>query len=299
VITYPRVRDYFVHHWKGELSLPVSYWINGTVAGLGVVAVMTAAGNALAELSTPQWILVGVCAIWTLATIFTVWQLVGIWRSAGQYRKRRGNAFWSFAARAAVVFGSLASLNQLFAVAAPGIFELTKIVRGDEDYGPYQLRVLNSGIELALEGPIKFGLPEEVDLLLRANPRINTIHLTSKGGRINPARKLRKLIVERGLKTYVSTECESACTFAFVGGAERLISSSAKLGFHQPHFPGLMPYQARLETRADEVYMASRGVNRTFIERAFSTDSSTMWYPSRTELFEAKFVDRLADLNDL
>lgn len=128
MISYPRVRDYFVRHWEGELSLPVSYWINGTVVGLGVVSVMTVAGNALAELSTATWILIGVCIIWTLVAVLTVWQLVGIWRSAGQYRKRGGSAFWSLAARAAVVFGTLTSLNQLVVVAAPGIFELTQIV---------------------------------------------------------------------------------------------------------------------------------------------------------------------------
>src|SRR5215470_18928631 len=33
-----RKRNYFIRHWRGELSLPVSYWLNGLLATVFTVA---------------------------------------------------------------------------------------------------------------------------------------------------------------------------------------------------------------------------------------------------------------------
>lgn len=93
---------YFARHWRGEISLPQSFWVNGVVIGFAWMV----AFQPLADLFViAVWWYVIAC-IADYATI--VWQLVGIWRSAGNYRGRR---VWPILARVfsiiAVFYGLL------------------------------------------------------------------------------------------------------------------------------------------------------------------------------------------------
>jgi len=42
-----RKRNYFVRHWRGELSLPVSYWLNGLIVVILTVALTVAFSEAI------------------------------------------------------------------------------------------------------------------------------------------------------------------------------------------------------------------------------------------------------------
>jgi hypothetical protein len=97
-------QSYVVRHWRGDLSLATSYWLNMVVIG----AVFRFC-----------WVIV---ARWTDATrgppifaigffIFMValyiWQVVGVWRSAGSHVERGGKKFWAVCGR---IFGVLTAV---------------------------------------------------------------------------------------------------------------------------------------------------------------------------------------------
>ena len=82
--------DYFIRHWRGDLSLGVSYWANGFGNFLVLFAVSTvAAMESVASLK-----LVAVLSLLVFATgiVGSVWQLVGVWRSASNHVSRGGCA---------------------------------------------------------------------------------------------------------------------------------------------------------------------------------------------------------------
>jgi hypothetical protein len=89
--------SYFMRHWRGELPLGQSFWQNGVV--VGVVATVALLG-VVQETLLMWWIIVGL----VLEIPIIVWQLVGIWRSAGRYA---GPRRWSILARVGAVIGTL------------------------------------------------------------------------------------------------------------------------------------------------------------------------------------------------
>jgi len=105
--------SYFKRHWRGELSLPKSYWINGfLIWALGInllcVAALTAALIALR--GTAGLVIIVALAVMALQATAYLWALVGIWRSAVRYP---GPKFWSILARVAIAIGVLISIKNI------------------------------------------------------------------------------------------------------------------------------------------------------------------------------------------
>jgi hypothetical protein len=157
----------------------------------------------------------------------------------------------------------------------------------DSWIGPHEFRVLAAGTELEFVGGISGPALTELARLLEANPRIAALQLTSQGGDALTAMGMEQLVRQRGLITYVPRFCASACAFVFMGGRERYLGPGARLGFHAA--AGLddsAEATARLAAAARS-WMLARGVADAFVDRAVSTPSSSMWYPSRDELVRA------------
>ncbi len=87
--------NYLSRHWRGELSLPVAFWVNY----LGLSAVFCVTGNILASNEAGDGVGIPFMMIWLPIII---WQCVGTWRSAGN----RGS-FWGFAVKGCVAIGIL------------------------------------------------------------------------------------------------------------------------------------------------------------------------------------------------
>jgi hypothetical protein len=104
----------FATHWRGEYSLPRSYWVNGVVIfHIGInMALLIVLGIALAAFKgkTALVLIVGLGEVALLCGAY-VWALVGIWRAA---RKYQGSRIWSILARLAIIFGVLVSIGNLF-----------------------------------------------------------------------------------------------------------------------------------------------------------------------------------------
>ena len=77
------LRAWVQDHWRGDLSLAESFWINCFFVNLGAGIVLRRV-----VLSPAGMVLLGVFSVG-----ISVWQLVGLWRSAQRNGKRQ--PFWS------------------------------------------------------------------------------------------------------------------------------------------------------------------------------------------------------------
>ncbi len=121
----PGKANYFVRHWRGELSLPVSYWVNGILALLITTALFMGAAIALDDISTWSSI-----AYWSFASVVYIiacsWQIVGTWRSADR-RNATNPTVWASIAKAALVLATIGVVGNLATVFGPGVSESIKM----------------------------------------------------------------------------------------------------------------------------------------------------------------------------
>jgi len=185
--------SYAARHWRGELSLPISYFVNGILGGAVVAVIVAATSEFIYATTTPWNIFFGLIITWSSVLLVTVWQCVGIWRSSDAHPSRGGRVFWANTAKVMVVLGLIQSGFVISQNGIPQIQESLRILAGDPSVGTYQLRIINAGTEIEYIGGIPFGASERLQALLDAAPMVQTIHLNSHGGRIGEAEKLREV----------------------------------------------------------------------------------------------------------
>jgi hypothetical protein len=294
-------RNFILRHWRGESSLGWSYWgiaFLGNIFALVAIIVLsliftTEKGYDPAPLF---WLNV---LTWGLLSIIVIWQVVGTWRSATHHAERRmklgKGAGWATAAKLALVLGILRFVGDFAQTGALQLGEYYDMAwRGDPRLPAYSMRVMRDGTEIEIAGGIKFGLVADFQRVIMASPRIRVVHLHSFGGRVGEAEKLRNEIASRGLVTYVSARCESACTLAYAGGRERWITASGGLGYHGPAFPGLTPEEKSAAVANWKAMYAGTGISSSFLDRGLAVPSTEMWRPTVQELVAAKAITNVS-----
>lgn len=287
-------RSYIGRHWRGELSLPISYFVNGILVTLITSVIVFAVSAIFFGSYTPWSGLLALVGIWCFALLISLWQIVGTWRSANDHVGRGGRVFWAGAAKFMMIIAALQTAAAFAQSGWPQLKESFLIVAGDPSIGTFSLRLMNGGTEIEFAGGIPFGATVELAKLLDAAPQVQTVHLDSHGGRIVEAERLRDLIWERGLSTYVAGECLSACTIAYLGGRERYLHHNGRLGFHAASFPGISESDMRSQNRQIAYEAGVLGVEREFAEKAYLSPADSMWYPTPQELLDARFVTHIA-----
>jgi hypothetical protein len=295
----PPRASYCARHWRGMLSLPVSFWINGNVISVALAGLVMAVASTDAVSEMPRWFSAAGVAYWLFLTVLTLWQLVGIWRSAGNYLWQGKSRCWGRLAQAMVIVGICASVISLTTAGVPQSIEFAQLALGRDPIGSYQLRLLRNATEIEVSGAIVFGLTDEIAKTLDTQPRVRIIHLNSQGGRVGEARRLRNFIASRKLTTFTASGCFSACTLAYAAGERRLIGKNAGLGFHQYAFPGVHRNAFHRQYENDKSDWLARGIDREFIDRAYATPHDDLWQPGHRELFAARFVTGYAESNEL
>lgn len=287
--------NYFVRHWRGELSLGISYWLNGGVFTSLAVVILTAAVEVMVKDGyTLRTISLASLSILLFSVIAGLWSLVGIWRSANHHVARGGKAGWASAARIGVVFGTLAMTGQLFATIIPQVKELALIASGNDPIGTISIKIAVNGQSAIINGMFGEGSAAEVERILDAAPGVTSLVLNSAGGRLHEAKRLASVVQSRALNTYVEGQCASACTYVFLAGRDRAATPNAQIGFHRPSFPGLDADAQQAMTRGMlDVYRAAN-LPEMFIQRIAKTPPEGMWYPTRDELIAAHVITRVS-----
>lgn len=153
---------------------------------------------------------------------------------------------------------------------------------------PFIVRVLPSGEDIAISGPIAQGLGAAFRAALAQAPKARLVRLESNGGQLDVAIDLYAAIRAHRLETAVQGNCASACTVAFMGGSRRHAAPTARLGFHRAsgaertEFP-LADYIVR------GLYVQS-GMAEWFADKVMDTPHETMWRPNMRELRRADVV---------
>ena len=292
-----RRRSYVVRHWRGDLALPLSFWVNGFALNIALSLSLAMLGKVVEDHFEPISGLIWTIALWLVVIGVATWQAVGTWRSAGKHKARGGSGFWAVLTRIVIVLGVLGALGNVVRYAIPSILEHIDIAIGDPRIGRGSLRLLRDNTEIELAGGITFGEVDALEKMLATAPKVRVIHLNSQGGRILEARRLRDIIRSHGLITYTATECNSACTIAFLGGRERFVDRNARLGFHAPSYRGAPRSLADMASIEDREFLAQMGVPRAFVDRIYATPPSDLWYPSIAELRQAHIITGIADKN--
>lgn len=292
----PGVRNHFSSHWKGELPLLISVWVNGVFVSLALAVLLVTLPWGEFMSRAPKTTALTALLLFPVGCAVVTWQFTGVWRSAARYIRDGKSKIWGRAAQLAVVVSVIGISMELVNVGALALLggQLFKIAFGGDPIGTYHLRALRSGTELELDGPIAFGVTDAVEKALDANPTVTTIRLNSSGGRVDEGRRLGRLIASRRLTTVTTDSCLSACTFAFLGGKRRLIAKDARLGFHRYVYPPEPPADLEARYEKDKQDWLERGVSKSIVDRAFATPSNEMWLPTETELRDGGVVNGYA-----
>lgn len=97
--------NYIRRHWNGDLSLPVSFWLNSVVLDFAFAILVYLAGSIFITGDNIGTTLAFLWAVLAISIPLSVWQLVGIWRSAEQHKSLTGRTGWAIVAQVLVVIG--------------------------------------------------------------------------------------------------------------------------------------------------------------------------------------------------
>jgi hypothetical protein len=281
--------SFFLRHWRGNLSLAKSWFlVGGALSTLAVYALTL--GLLALEQSAPslQFVAIGWILFFVLFALLRTWALVGIWRSAGKHEARGGKVAWAHVARGLLVLGLMATLGQGHGFALQAM-EYGKLAMGQDSLGqPADIAQSADGKEIAIRGSLVAGTAQRFEEALDRLSAAEAVVLTSNGGRLFEAERIADAIRQRGLDTRVERLCESACTFILLAGRERHASRLARIGFHQPDFPGYSNDERQAAIAQQRLDYRRAGVTDVaFIDQAMSAAPDAMWYPSHDELVEA------------
>jgi hypothetical protein len=176
--------------------------------------------------------------------------------------------------------------------------EAISLAFGREHLKGGQVRVLGDGEEIELIGPMQTDISNQVRALLASHANVQTLRLSSVGGRLREARRIARIIKERNLRTYCSDYCASACAAAFVAGSEKILKNGARLGFHGATLRGADPVYEKAATKDYLRMLADAGASEDFLHEVQETPPEKMWYPSNARLLSEGLVDRITDGHD-
>ncbi|WP_158244224.1 COG3904 family protein [Trinickia dabaoshanensis] len=286
--------NYLVRHWRGELPLPVSYWINGgllSVVSTGIIiSINEIEQRSLASLRLVAWTTL---AILGASLLSSIWSMVGIWRSAEHHAARGGAKGWALVARFMVVLGIIGGLSNFVRTVLPQMRIYGLIAIGQDPIGHFFVSVSPDSRSVIVAGTLREGAAAAITRVIDATPTAQWLVLNSNGGRVLEAQQLARTVRARGLDTYVGGQCASACTFVYLAGKTRAASPNARIGFHQPTFVGLNALGQQKITQAmlDDYRVA--GLPPEFIQRIAQTPPSQLWYPRSDELLHANVVTQI------
>jgi len=288
--------SYFKRHWRGELSLGVSYWVNNVLLSLIIALITMGLESLSSNIKYATFVLVGFILLYIfIFLIFAPWLYVGLWRSASNHIKKHHLYFWANVVRILVIIGVIRTGMLLVNNAYPQTVGYFQLLTGTSDTPSYRIALENNNTTLKIMGGINLGLTHEVAEYMKKYPTIKRIHLESVGGITGEARGVAKIVQEHHLDTFVDRHCMSSCTYIFVAGERRILSTHARLAFHRPAFSGVDDEVMERLVVKDRELFRQRGVDEAFIKRVFSTPNSEILEVSYEELKEVGVVTDLVE----
>lgn len=284
----PKRRGYLSAHWHGDLSLPLSYWIN-------MVLVTVVARVLLAGMGTLDWQrhpLTWAIAATTIAVLIilgiAVWQYVGVWRAAG-----RSGSGWGVVARIMVVIGCVGACFGM----RTNVRVLTDMLHASteqQSWNDFHVSMAPDGRAIEASGTMGVGFTDQIEQAFAGHAGIHLLRIASRGGSVNEGVELHDFLhAHPGITVEADGICASACTLAFIGAAQRLATPQAWFGFHQ--------MRSLLTTTRSIDYVSKQqdgfkrelnelGASPDFVRLAFAKQGNDVYIPDRTELFDNHII---------
>jgi len=278
---------YFASHWRGEQSLPRSYWLNNflvatplAMALTGLMSWISVKGDSL------QISAIVVLLGFPLLIALNVWCLVGAWRAASNYLRDHGSLLWGWLARISLVLGTVQLAASVLFGFLPSVGEFWQMARGIDPIGQAKFSFSADGRSLRLEGVIGMGDGERLRSLLATEQAraIKRVELSSPGGRVREAERMAGALKESRHETRAVGTCASACTLVFLAGSSRHLAPEGRLGFHRASTGTYNPVFEELANQELARTYRELGLPQSMIDKTLRTPSRGMWFAPREEL---------------
>ncbi len=278
--------SYVAQHWRGELGLAWSFWLN--YVGLGFLfgtSILGTSNRIVARFDSGVLLLCASLALLLAWAACAVWLKVGTWRASSVARARRPSA-WIGITR----FVLVCSWISLGVFVPARVMALVRPTTNGTLLPVNGATVRAGGTRIDFFGPVTAQATASLGEALAAAPAATLIRLQSGGGLVGEGRRMASLIRARHLATEAVGTCASACTLMFMAGEERRLAPGAQLGFHSYRSPTATPLQLLQEEATDENTFRAAGVPTSFIQHTFATPPSGIWFPTLAELVGANIL---------
>jgi len=286
-------------HWEGKLSLPIAFWVNGTLMNVAVMS-YAVSFNQIMEDWHPQTVAIVFFVTIVLIAMLIIypWQIIGLWRTAARYVIEEKSVGWARTVQVLIVLGAFGQLSEI-QKSMPIYKEMAATIFVKSEYETYSVKYRPDTKTIVIDGGMGWGVAERVTSLLSQYPGTTSLTLNSNGGRIYEGRELSKLILNHKLNTYTEIGCYSACTTAFIAGQKRHINPTAKLGFHaygMDTATELVKSELDKQQKNDAVLFKSQGVSEDFLLEMYNAKTDEMWYPDNDRLLASGVIHGLKAL---
>lgn len=277
-------------HWKGESPFWLGFlgWTLALTLLVYVIGMLWLTQWSLQDTPTSR-IMQGVI-VFALIGGAAIWQLVGTWRASSVTKAPERWWVTRWFARAAAAIVAIIGLLMLSAM-PKGMSSLYQEATDQDWIGQNGYSVTIEDENLVISGYMAWGVLDAVKRELAANPGIQMFVLNSPGGHVGVGTRLYDMVKARGLDTYSTEQCASACLLPYLAGNNRYLQQGAKLGFHSVGGEGGNSISAGT-AKVLAIYRAS-GVPEPFIERMLATPVESAWWPSPKELVAANVVTEM------
>jgi hypothetical protein len=275
---------YIGAHWRGELPLAQSYWVNVFLIGvflLIVEAMMIPLLRAQHLSLTSLLVLIAIYA--PLRLMVTVWQVVGTFRSAAL-----SGSGWAVVVNIVMIFAVLGTIGS--GISTVKSFQMIAHAAAEQrSMSDFTVGLAPNGKGILAKGTMGIGFADAVQAAFAKYPEQHHLLLDSRGGDVDNGMQLHDFLAAHSdIVVEVDHLCASACTLAFVGASQRLVGPNAEMGFHQMRSIIDSNYsKSMVDTQQDSFkgFMSKLGASQSFIDMAFAKQGDDVWIPDGNTLF--------------
>lgn len=225
---------YLLAHWRGAHSLARSYWVNGALVTV-LLALLIVILDRAAEASSlaTRGLLIYSLVVLAFSALVGVWQIVGLWRSAGRTWSETGRLFWPAVVILLTVVGAINGAIYVGTAAR----DLVALVRSLDDPVVTDYLVERTGEDhLWMSGALNDDSVRDVIALLE-DPAITLLRIDSHGGLIGPATRLARYVRDHEITVLAETMCISACVLVLAGSPRGSVYLDSEVTFHKAQAP--------------------------------------------------------------
>lgn len=272
---------YILRHWRGELPVATSFFINFLALNIVISLASTAISDASYLEVAPYTAAALIILKLAIYLLVLTWQAVGLFRCAIKQPRVIIKSLIIVVVVAAVS-------NQAYTIYRhqQQFSSIAKLALRIDQLEAYQI-VVDPGKKLiSINGPFGIGIASQLQEALE-QADYDIVILNSPGGYIYEGRSVARLIKRHQLSTTSTSGCSSICTLAFLAGKHRFLPEGANLGFHQYGSDFLSPESLINQQKVDMQTLAGYGIAEEFIERAYQVKGDRLWQPDHEELLNS------------